>query len=76
MKKVPISHSNDTKIHKFDTIDNRYEFYYNEVEDKYYVNIIGQLRKIELKVIRDNKRDRYCPSSNQCRLLVVERFVV
>ena len=28
---------NNKEIHKFDTIDNRFEFYYNEVSDSFFV---------------------------------------
>ena len=46
-------------FHIFDEIDGKYIFLYNEVEDKYYVKILGQNKEIELKVIVDKKRDRY-----------------
>ena len=52
MNKVPKSNINDVKLYKFDTIGRRFEFYYNEVKDSYYVNdlILNTKTNLEIKI--------------------------
>ena len=50
MKKVPKSIINDVKLHKFDTIGNRFEFYYNESNKTYFVNDLFLNTKTELEI--------------------------
>lgn len=50
MKKVPKSNINDVKLHKFDTIGNRFEFYYNEANKTYFVNDLLLNTKTELEI--------------------------
>lgn len=68
MKKVLKSNKKDIKLHKFDTIGSRFEFYYNETNETFFVNDLLLSTKTDLEIkVRNYKEFKEVKELQQIR---------